>query len=114
MENRSLDTFPPETADLLRAVKQRLRALYGDRLVEVVLFGSTARGDDRPESDVDLLVVLRGPVHRYDENKRLAKIVVDLMPQYDRGITPIVMDEATYHDGNWPLLRNVRAEGVPL
>lgn len=41
-----------------------------DRIVEdfdpeqIVLFGSRARGDARPDSDVDLLVVVRGPVRK--------------------------------------------------
>lgn len=114
MDTRSLDTFPPETADLLREVKQRLRALYGDRLVEIVLFGSTARGDDRPESDIDLLVVLKEPVDRAEEYKCLSKLVVDLMATNGEFVTPVVMDEATYRYGDWPLLRNVREEGVLL
>ncbi len=31
---------------------------------KIILFGSTARGDAKPESDLDLLVVTPGPVHR--------------------------------------------------
>jgi len=36
----------------------RIRALAGDSLEGVVLFGSTARGEARGDSDVDLLIVL--------------------------------------------------------
>ena len=36
------------------------RGQFGDRLVRVVLYGSKARGDAHSESDLDLLVVLRG------------------------------------------------------
>lgn len=39
-----------------RAVLQ----LYGDRLERVVLFGSRARGDARPDSDYDVAVFLKG------------------------------------------------------
>lgn len=79
-----------------------------------MLFGSTARGDDRPESDVDLLVVLKEPVDRSEEYKRLSRLVVDLMATNSEFVTPVVMDEATYRYGDWPLLRNVRTEGMPL
>ncbi len=41
-----------------RAVARDLRGIYGERLRDVLLFGSWARGDAHPESDVDLLVVL--------------------------------------------------------
>ena len=43
---------------LARAVAADLRALFGDRLQRVLVFGSSARGDADPESDLDLLVVL--------------------------------------------------------
>lgn len=37
-----------------------IQAVYGDRLVSVVLYGSVARGTMRDNSDVDLLIVARG------------------------------------------------------
>ena len=47
----------------LRLLAQR----FGDRLVTVVLFGSWARGEARPVSDIDLLVVIRGlPRNRWE------------------------------------------------
>ena len=41
--------------------KANLLHLYGDELVELILFGSYARGDYREESDLDFAVVLRNP-----------------------------------------------------
>lgn len=38
----------------------RLRAIFGDRLVEIRLFGSFARGEANEDSDVDVLVVVHG------------------------------------------------------
>lgn len=38
----------------------RLRARFGADLVSVVLFGSWARAEACPDSDLDLLVVARG------------------------------------------------------
>ena len=43
---------------ILRAEMPRLRTLYQVR--SLVLFGSVARGDDRPESDVDFIVEFNG------------------------------------------------------
>lgn len=37
-----------------------LKDRFGDNLVTVVVFGSRARGTERPESDVDVLVVAEG------------------------------------------------------
>lgn len=40
-------------------VKTALAHAYGDRLAALYVFGSRARGDHRPDSDLDLAVVLR-------------------------------------------------------
>ncbi len=32
-----------------------IKSYYGERLISVVIFGSVARGAQRPDSDVDLL-----------------------------------------------------------
>jgi|SRR3954471_3656443 predicted nucleotidyltransferase len=39
---------------------ERLRRLFGDRLVDVRLFGSFARGEANEDSDVDVLVLVQG------------------------------------------------------
>ncbi len=61
----------PEFAPRLVEV---LREAFGDRLVSVVLFGSHARGEATPESDVDIFLVIRGlpdsPLDRITEIRR--------------------------------------------
>ncbi|MFP4248886.1 MAG: nucleotidyltransferase domain-containing protein, partial [Armatimonadota bacterium] len=47
-----------ELDEALRELKRELEALYGDRLRGVYLFGSHARGEAGPDSDVDVAVVL--------------------------------------------------------
>ena len=45
---------------------------YGDRIERVVLFGSRARGDARPDSDWDVAVFLRGMEAFRRHNRRQA------------------------------------------
>lgn len=45
--------------DIATALKDLLSDHFGENLVSVVLFGSVARGEDRENSDIDLLVVLK-------------------------------------------------------
>lgn len=40
-------------------VKEALVRAYGDRLAALDVFGSRARGDHRPDRDLDLAVILR-------------------------------------------------------
>ena len=45
---------------LLRQILTACRAHYGDRLVSLAVFGSVARQTQRPDSDIDLLLVVDG------------------------------------------------------
>ncbi|HEY8487358.1 MAG TPA: nucleotidyltransferase domain-containing protein [Limnochordales bacterium] len=44
---------------VLSETSRACREVFGERLVAVAVFGSVARGTPRPDSDVDLLVVVR-------------------------------------------------------
>jgi predicted nucleotidyltransferase len=44
--------------ELLADIKRRLVAAHGRRLRGVVLYGSEVRGEARPDSDLDVLVLL--------------------------------------------------------
>jgi predicted nucleotidyltransferase len=120
----------PALQPILQQLKQDLAALYGDRLSHLTLFGSQARGDSEPESDIDVLVVLRSrnaaegaspsdndaklPINPGEEIKRTGKIVADLSLRYDVVISCLFMDETYYQTRNSALLRNIRQEGVLL
>ena len=48
----------PAIRELLAEYRKRLVAKFGQRLLELKLFGSYARGTARADSDVDVAVVL--------------------------------------------------------
>jgi len=52
-DERARNPASPDAADAGHQVHH-----YGDRLVKLLLYGSQARGDARPWSDVDVLAVL--------------------------------------------------------
>jgi predicted nucleotidyltransferase len=99
---------------LVGELKRALEALYGPRLAGVVLFGSWARGDAAPDSDVDVLVILRGAVAPGDEIARTGDIVAALSLETDRVIAPVFISEERYRSTFGPLLRNIAREGVPV
>jgi predicted nucleotidyltransferase len=51
----------PETVAILTRFRSALGEIYGDRLERVVLYGSLARGDHRPDSDYDIAVFIKDP-----------------------------------------------------
>ena len=78
-----------ELERILREVKSRLQEILGDNLVEVILFGSYARGDAREGSDVDVLVVTRRKPTP-EEDWELGELMTDLVLEYGVVVSLIV------------------------
>ena len=99
---------------LLTALRSQCAALYGARFVQLVLYGSQARGDAVPGSDIDVLVVLQGPVSPGEEIARTGGIVADLSLGYGVVIACLFMGQEQFMHGQGPLLRHVRREGISV
>jgi len=63
---------------VLRELRDGVTQIYGARLVGLVLFGSQARNDAKPDADIDVMVVLRGPVNPHEEIRRLSVFKAEL------------------------------------
>ena len=103
---------PSEIRKPLEEFLDRLEGLYGSRLEKVVLYGSYARGDYSEESDVDLIVVLRGSVVPSEEIDRMIDAITDVNLEYGvlLSIYPVSLEE--YVECRGPLLMNIKKEGI--
>jgi predicted nucleotidyltransferase len=99
---------------VLAELHTRLKGLHGDRLVRLVLFGSQARGDARPDSDIDIMLVLKDPVSHEVESDRVVPITAELSLENDVVISTIYMSAERYARERSSLLLNVREEGVAV
>jgi predicted nucleotidyltransferase len=112
-----LPPAPPHLADdpVLRRAKEGLRKIYGDRLAGIVLYGSRARGDHRPDSDYDLLVLIENFDQAKDLDERLHGLTDDLFQMEPHEIevniiprNPNALQQRTI------FMHNVREEGFRL
>jgi len=99
---------------LVREVRDGLVGLYGDRLKGVYLFGSHARGDAREGSDIDVAVVLRGPVDDWEEGERASDLLGDLSLRDDCVITALFISEEDFRNTPYAIHRSIVLEGVPV
>lgn len=102
----------PKVQLILIELRRCFEVLYAERLVHLVLFGSQARGDAEPSSDIDVLVVLKGQVSPGEEIARTSEIKAALSLQYDVVISCTYVSADRYATERSPLLLNVRREGI--
>jgi predicted nucleotidyltransferase len=110
----SLDDLDETVQRILKELKNRLQSLYGSRLARVILFGSQARREAEPHSDIDILLVFHGPVNRHDDKERAIEVTSALSLENDTVISCLYMSEDRFLHEDAPLLRNIRREGLTI
>jgi uncharacterized protein len=102
-------------SELLQRVKERLQILYGERFKGLILYGSEARGHARPDSDIDLLCLVDGPISVYGEIKSTTDATYPLQLEFtDRIFHIMPVDAAKFNSGATGFYRIVGREGLLL
>jgi len=98
----------------LEKLQELLAEVYGERLRGVYLYGSYARGDFQPDSDVDVLIALEGEVRPGQEIDRIGDRVADIGVDHHVLIATFPVPEEWLKVRKSPLFENVRREGIRL
>jgi predicted nucleotidyltransferase len=98
---------------ILRRFRAALAETYGSRLERIVLFGSRARGDHRPDSDYDIAVFIRDTRDFMEESTRLAEVSTDIL-----FATGAVISATPFSAGAWRertgFMHELREDGFDL
>ena len=106
--------IPLAVMKALEELQRTLAEVYGERLRGVYLYGSYARGDFHPESDIDVLIALEGEVSPGREIDRIGDRVADICLEHNILIATFPVPEAWLRERKSPLFENVRREGNRL
>jgi uncharacterized protein len=101
------------TDPVLRKFRAALDEVYGERIERVVLYGSRARGDARPDSDYDVAVFLTDLTDRWDEIDRIVEIETDILWETGAVINALPFRAGAYQERT-PLMHELRREGIDL
>jgi predicted nucleotidyltransferase len=99
---------------IVSELRKNLAAIYGPDLCNVLLFGSQARGDAEPGSDIDVLVVLPGPVNPGAEVRRTGGLVAELSLKHDVVISCVFVSSENLAAEQSPFMMNVRKEALVI
>jgi predicted nucleotidyltransferase len=107
-------TLSPRLNDILRTLREQLAQALGHDLAQVIVYGSQARAEARPDSDIDVLIVMNGSLDYTDLMQRTSALVAELSLQHDVVISRTFASTAQWENAGTPFLINVRREGVAL
>ena len=79
---------------VLRNFKTCLEQVLGGQLIELKLFGSKARGDDQPDSDMDVLVIVA--TDDWHIRDKVYDVATDVLLQMDVCISPKVISKSRF------------------
>lgn len=102
---------------VLTKVKKAAQQLYGDKLNRIILYGSYARGDNREESDIDVMILLNcdsGEIKRL--RSLTAEMASDISLEEDVFLSILLRDKE-YFENNLeflPFYQNIEREGIAV
>jgi predicted nucleotidyltransferase len=98
---------------ILRRFRSALREIYGEQIERVVLFGSRARGDARPDSDYDVAVFLQNIDGFAKEAAKIAEVETGILLETGAVINALPLRAGSYSERTG-LMRELRRDGVDL
>jgi predicted nucleotidyltransferase len=107
-----MDCLPPDLAAIIAKLRRGVEELYGARFRDLLLYGSYARGDQREGSDVDLLLLLDGPVNTGREILRLESVVWPLSLDHGIVLSVLPVSHEAYQKGETSFLRIIRKDAM--
>jgi predicted nucleotidyltransferase len=99
---------------VLTRLRNALSEKYGDRIERVVLYGSRARGEARPDSDYDIAVFLNNFTSCAEEFRQIADIELAMRNHTESDINAMPFPAGSWCDPASPLMYEIRKDGLDL
>jgi len=95
-------------------IRRVLEEIYGERLRGVYLYGSAARDQLTPDSDIDIAIILDEIKSRFEEHERTSQLGSDVSLEENTLVTFLFISEADFREGLFTIHRMIKREGVPV
>ena len=108
MNNRKMDD---KILQLVRRIKNYLIERYGEKIRDVILYGSYAREQFTENSDIDILVLVDDTLSPFEVRKNISDLLLDILLDEGELVSVIVLPESFFENYNYPFMINVKKEG---
>jgi uncharacterized protein len=100
--------------DILLSIKNTIRSV--EPTATVILYGSFARGENKSDSDIDLLILIDKEKLSFEDKKRIKYPLYEIEFQTGQIISPLVFSRIDWESRHkiTPFYENVLKEGVAL
>lgn len=103
--------------DVLRKIDNEIIKLFGDKLQDIILYGSYARNENTTESDIDIMILVNedeSKLKKYED--KITDIMVDLSLEYGIVVSLYTQSVQDYQRqiNVLPFLKNIQREGIRI
>jgi predicted nucleotidyltransferase len=98
---------------VLARIKKQVKEI--DPLADIILYGSRARGDFRPDSDWDILILVNTPAD-IETEKIFRHKLYDVELDLGEAVSTYVYNKQEWNSKYWmtPLFKNISNEGIVI
>lgn len=99
---------------LLSRLSREITLSLGEKLDHVLLFGSYARGEAQPDSDLDVLIVLKGEFDYAAMIRQTSELIGRLSLENDIVISRAFISKERFENECSPFTLNVKRESIVI
>lgn len=99
---------------ILTSLHQELAHILGAELEGIYLYGSQARGDASPGSDIDVLIVLQGDFDYFEMMDLTSESSWRISLENDVVISRVFVSKEKFTRADSPFLRNIANEAIAV
>jgi predicted nucleotidyltransferase len=99
---------------LLNDLSRELAQILGEKLDQILLYGSYARGQAQSDSDLDILIIVQGEFDYAALIQQTSELIARLSLENDVVISRAFISKERFENERSPFILNVQREGTPL
>ncbi len=112
---RTIRDLPETEQNVLRELQRRIQQEFPEWTFRMILFGSRARGDADPDSDMDILLEVETDRISFAEKQRLRRVAGEISIERNVVLSILISDRRLRADrGDFSIFQNIREEGIPV